>query len=300
MVYLDESISVKYTEGYIPTSLVSDVITLGKNTFDTYSIPSNTSSNESMDDHESRSLFILPNGIGAIGLTNDISGDSFLSRKEDTVPGFLGASQRRFEADSKYKTHVFSEIVRKLATPVFSLAFADTWGTLTLGGPDPSFYSEPLVWVKTLPDEAAWVTEINSRIDLIPHADDTGSDLDFVETELDRVWFDSGTTFIWGDSHTVQLLNEWMGADAVTGQVNCSSLPNLGKIAFSIGGEDSNPSLRLELTPSEYIIGKRTSRRCFSALYANAPNKNHWIFGLYLLRKYYTVYHFDYGLIGIE
>jgi hypothetical protein len=34
------------------------------------------------------------------GLTSDISGDTFLLAKETNVPGFLGASQGRFESDS--------------------------------------------------------------------------------------------------------------------------------------------------------------------------------------------------------
>lgn len=39
-------------------------------------------------------------GQRTFGLTTDISGDSFLPAKEVNVPGFLGASQGRFESDS--------------------------------------------------------------------------------------------------------------------------------------------------------------------------------------------------------
>lgn len=38
--------------------------------------------------------------IRSFGLTNDVSGDMFLLTKEVDVPGFLGASQNRFESDS--------------------------------------------------------------------------------------------------------------------------------------------------------------------------------------------------------
>lgn len=39
-------------------------------------------------------------GKRTFGLTADISGDAFLLAKEINVPGFLGASQGRFESDS--------------------------------------------------------------------------------------------------------------------------------------------------------------------------------------------------------
>lgn len=94
-------------------------------------------------------------------------------------------------------------------------------------------------------------------------------------------------------------LNDWMGADPVTGQVNCSMIPFLGTIVFSIGGNEERPLLRLELSPAEYIIGTVKARKCFTALNVSASNKNHWIFGLHVLRAFYTVYHYEYGLVGI-
>ncbi|KAG0062095.1 hypothetical protein BGZ89_010929 [Linnemannia elongata] len=242
-------------------------------------------------------------GQRTFGLTTDISGDSFLLAKEVHVPGFLGASQERFESDSDYSTHIFSEIVKELPIPVFSLAFTESWGTLTLGGPDPIFHSEPLTWINTLKGEAGWVTHLSSHIDIYGKGNDPkttpDSETDYVRTNLDRVWFDSGTTYIWGDERAVKPLNDWIGADPVTGQVDCSTIPFLGTIVFSIGGNEESPLLRLELSPAEYIIGKPTSHRCFTALNVAASSKNHWIFGLHVMRAFYTVYHYDYGLVGI-
>ena len=190
-------------------------------------------------------------------------------------------------------------MVQELPRPVFSLAFTETWGTLTLGGPDPAFYSAPLSWVKTLPGEAGWVIRLAPRIELVPLDQDSGANLDYVQTDIDRVWFDSGTSYIWGDESGIRPLNEWIGADPVTGQIDCASIPSLGNIVFSIGGSDGEAELRLELSPTEYIIGKATSRKCFSALNISDSGKNHWIFGLQLLRGFYTVYHYGYGLVGI-
>ncbi|GJJ78352.1 hypothetical protein EMPS_10711 [Entomortierella parvispora] len=240
--------------------------------------------------------------IRSFGLTTDVSGDLFLLTKETDVSGFLGASQNRFESESDFSTHFFADMVRELPRPVFSLAFTETWGTLTLGGPDPAFFSEPLSWVKTLPDEAGWVTRLAPRIELIPFVQESssGGDVDYVITDIDRVWFDSGTTYIWGDESAIRPLNEWIGADPVTGQVDCTSIPFLGNIVFSIGGSDGETELRLELSPTDYIIGKSTSRKCFSALNISSSGKNHWIFGLQLLRGFYTVYHYGYGLVGID
>ncbi|KAG0284772.1 hypothetical protein BGZ96_010890 [Linnemannia gamsii] len=170
-------------------------------------------------------------GKRTFGLTADISGDEFLLAKEINVPGFLGASQARFESES--------EIVQELPTPVFSLAFTDNWGTLTLGGPDPAFHSKPITWINTIKGEAGWVTHLSSLIDIYSRGSDPKtapkSDTDYVRTSLDRVWFDSGTTYIWGDEQAVVPLNDLMGADPVTGQVDCSMIPFLGTIVFSIG-----------------------------------------------------------------
>ncbi|KAF9291979.1 hypothetical protein BGZ68_001065 [Mortierella alpina] len=304
--YKPESITVKYTEGLIKTQLVSDVVTLGAslNMGATSFAAENRAFNSSARAQGTSPSTAGPvpfQGIRTFGVTNDVSGDSYLMSKEKSVPGFLGASQRRFETESDYATHIFSEVVRELPSPVFTLAFTDTWGTLTLGGTDPSFSSAPLTWIKTLPDEAAWVTRLSSRIEMTRGSmdDRPGSLLDHVETDLDRVWFDSGTTFIWGDEKAIGPLNALIGADSVTGQIDCSRVPLLGNIVFSIGGSETNPAMRLELSPNEYIVGKVDSRRCFSALNASSPNKNHWIFGLHLLRGYYTAYHYGFGLIGI-
>ncbi|KAF9967917.1 hypothetical protein BGZ70_007676 [Mortierella alpina] len=304
--YQPESVTVRYTEGTITTQLVSDVVTLGAilnmraTSLPADTTPINSSARVQTNIHRTPSSAPFQ-GIRTFGVTNDVSGDSFLMSKEKSVPGFLGASQRRFETESDYATHIFSEVVRELPSPVFTLAFTDTWGTLTLGGTDPCFSSVPLTWIKTLPDEAAWVTRLSSRIEITSgKTDDQPTKLlNYVETDLDRVWFDSGTTFIWGDEKAIAPLNALMGADSVTGQIDCSKVPSLGKIVFSIGGSESNPAMRLELSPNEYIVGKVDSRRCFSALNVSSPNKNHWIFGLHLLRGYYTAYHYGFGLIGI-
>ncbi|KAF9400330.1 hypothetical protein BGZ94_005493 [Podila epigama] len=92
-----------------------------------------------------------------------------------------------------------------------------------------------------------------------------------------------------------------MGADPVTGQLDCSTIPSLGNMTFAIGGtmDDGRPAMLLTLTPAEYTIGKAESRKCFSALNASHKGKGHWIFGLKVLRGFYTVYHYDYGVVGI-
>ncbi|KAG0356539.1 hypothetical protein BG005_004537 [Podila minutissima] len=317
IIYQPETLSVRYTEGTITAQLVSDVMVLGSNT----GIPINngnsggivtrestiTWNNTALKDNNSTaqgsnasSHATWPSaafkGIRTFGLTSDVSGDSFLLTKETHVTGFLGASKDRFESES--------DIVRELPNPVFSLALTEKWGTLTLGGSDPAFYSEPLTWLPTIPGEAGWVTRLFPHIEVLANDGVSASfpDVDYVRTDLDRVWFDSGTTYIWGDEAAVLPLNEWMGADPVTGQVDCTTVPSLGKIVFSIGGirADGEPVMRLELTSAEYIIERRKSHKCFSALNVSSNSKNHWIFGLQVLRGYYTVYHYDYGVIGIS
>ncbi|KAG0358942.1 hypothetical protein BGZ54_010210 [Gamsiella multidivaricata] len=267
LVYRPETITAKYTEDIINTQLVSDRVVLG--------IPTSRVEDEGSSSGETETF----------GLTADVSGDAFLLRKEFFVPGFLGANQRQFGSESGKSeycaTHIFADTVRALSTPVFSLAFTATWGTLTLGGLDPSFYSQPLSWMKTLPDEPGWVTQLSPQISLIPgdasfsvtgssnsrnNSDARGrADDEYVQTGLDRVWFDSGTTNIWGDERAIRPLNIWIGADPITGQVNCTTVSSLGKIVFLIGGETGSGSetqkpgprsgqVRLELSPSEYII----------------------------------------------
>ncbi|KAF9921046.1 hypothetical protein FBU30_008965 [Linnemannia zychae] len=273
IIHEPEMISVRYTEGTIPTRLASDIVILG-----TASPPLPAATPDEIEMNTSTTPLIY----NATSSRTNISGDPFLLDKETKVPGFLGASQKRFESDS---------------------VFTEDWGTLTLGGPDPSFYSKPLTWINTLPNEPGWVTQLSPQINIYPKGSDSQLapefETDYVITNLDRVWFDSGTTYIWGDERAIRPLNDWMGADPVTGQVNCSLIPLLGTIVFSIGGTRDQPLLRLELSPAEYIIGKSTSRKCFTALNISASKKDHWIFGLYVLRAFYTVYHYEYGLIGI-
>lgn len=60
-------------------------------------------------------------GQRTFGLTTDISGDSFLLAKEVNVPGFLGASQERFESDSGKLSFfsIFRSIVREVKVKVY-------------------------------------------------------------------------------------------------------------------------------------------------------------------------------------
>ncbi|KAG0098587.1 hypothetical protein BGZ93_011024 [Podila epicladia] len=303
IIYQPEILSVRYTEGTITAQLVSDVMVLGSNngipinngnigsivarestiTWDNTAVEDN---NSTAQESNARLHPTWPSdafrGMRTFGLTSDVSGDAFLLTKETHVTGFLGASKDRFESES---------------------ALTEKWGTLTLGGSDPAFYSEPLTWLPTIPGEAGWVTRLFAHIEVLVNDGISASypDMDYVRTDLDRVWFDSGTTYIWGDEAAVLPLNEWMGADPVTGQVDCATIPSLGKIVFSIGGTraDGEPVMRLELTSAEYIIGRPKSHKCFSALNVSSNSKNYWIFGLQVLRSYYTVYHYGYGVIGI-
>ncbi|KAG0250789.1 hypothetical protein BG011_008104 [Mortierella polycephala] len=310
-----KSITVGYTEGVINARLASDIVTFGagivvrpcppKNDIGAITpAPANGGANDTISTVASQRSTYPSNLFSAFqtfGLSNDISGDSFLMTEQMSVSGFLGASQRQFETHTDYNTHVFAEVVRGLPSPVFSLALTETWGTLTIGGPDPSFYSEPLSWVNTIPHEPGWATRLSSQVELFPRDMDAkyAADPNCVHTGLDRVWFDSGTTYIWGDESAVRSLNRWIGADSETGQVDCASVEQMGSIVFSIGGTVSQPALRLKLSPAEYIVGRSSSRRCFSAFNASKPDKGFWIFGVHLLRGFYTVYHYGYGLIGI-
>ncbi|KAF9968270.1 hypothetical protein BGZ73_000176 [Actinomortierella ambigua] len=122
---------------------------------------------------------------------------------------------------------------------------------------------------------------------------------------LDKVWFDSGTTYIWGDAASINVINQWIGADPVTGRIDCSTILDLGTIVFTVGepvkrsADPHHGMLRIELTPSEYIVGAPTATTCYSALNANGPKKDHWIFGLHFLKGFHTVYHYRHGLIGL-
>ncbi|KAI9239928.1 MAG: aspartic peptidase domain-containing protein [Podila humilis] len=317
IIFQPETISVRYTEGTIATQLVSDVMVLGSGNSDnngtigmitgnntTLKANNNTVQEESIAGPQPIWPAAVFRGMRTFGLTSDVSGDSFLLTKETHVTGFLGASKGRFESESDFSTHAFLDTVRELPNPVFSLALTDKWGTLTLGGSDPAFYSKPLTWLPTMPGEAGWVTRLFPHIEVLAKDGLSASypDVDYVQTDLDRVWFDSGTTYIWGDEAAILPLNKWMGADPVTGQVDCATVPSLGKIVFSIGGAraDGEPVMRLELTSTEFIVGKPKSHKCFTALNASSNSKNHWIFGLQVLRGYYTVYHYDYSVVGIS
>eukprot|EP00929_Paragymnodinium_shiwhaense_P028464 TRINITY_DN1648_c0_g1_i2.p1 TRINITY_DN1648_c0_g1~~TRINITY_DN1648_c0_g1_i2.p1 ORF type:complete len:383 (+),score=104.87 TRINITY_DN1648_c0_g1_i2:72-1220(+) len=161
-----------------------------------------------------------------------------------------------------------------------------TGSTLSLGGPDPQFYTGDFHYVP-----------VASAAKLLPYWLVSASDVKVAGESMGCTWLvgcemvvDTGTSVIAGPPKYV---NKWIEK---IGKVNedCSGVDKLPTMSFSIGGRD------FDLGPEFYVLkvtegGKTQCQLGIQPINAGVPI---YILGDPFLRKYYTVWDADQKRVG--
>lgn len=163
-----------------------------------------------------------------------------------------------------------------------------TGSTVSLGGPDPSFYTGDFTYIKVAKAARLLPYWLVSATDIKIGGKSTGSCGWLIGCEM---VVDTGTSIIAGPPKSVNALIEKVGKVSE----DCSNLKTLPTISFSFGGKD------FDLEPDFYVIrakddkGKDACELGIQGVDAGAPI---WILGDPFLRKFYTVWDAEQNRVG--
>ncbi|XGW31657.1 hypothetical protein V3C99_010091, partial [Haemonchus contortus] len=145
-------------------------------------------------------------------------------------------------------------------------------GELTMCGMDSSHYKGPIVW-EPLTSEMHWQFQLG-RVTV---------DGDSVTSGPTSAIVDSGTSLIAGPPEAIQMIHRAIGAKE-TGEADCSMIPYLPLIAFTINGTE------MILRGHNYII-KNNDGTCTSGFQQlQIPNADFsWVLGDVFIGSFYTV-----------
>lgn len=148
---------------------------------------------------------------------------------------------------------------------------------MDIGGYDPNAYVGSITW---LPVSAQyWWSLQLSKVTYGPRILPVSTLFGII---------DSGSTAIVVPSYVHSVLMKMIGEDA-NGNIDCSTRQYLPTLSFTLAGND------MSLTPDQYTYdnGDGTCGHVFDAW-----ESSYWIFGLYFLQNYYSIYDMENKRIG--
>jgi cathepsin D len=163
-----------------------------------------------------------------------------------------------------------------------------TGSTLSLGGPDPSFYTGDFHYVPVAMAAKVLPYWLVSASDIKINGEKTHSCSWFTGCEM---VVDTGTSLLAGPKSSVDKLIEKVGKVSE----DCSNVKSLPILSFSIAGKD------FDLGPDFYVLrgedesGKEACELGIQSIDAGVPI---WILGDPFLRKYYTVWDAEQNRVG--
>ncbi|KAL1020844.1 hypothetical protein UPYG_G00005440 [Umbra pygmaea] len=154
---------------------------------------------------------------------------------------------------------------------------------LTFGGIESNYYTGHITWIP-LSSKTVWLVKMNSV--------NIGDNIVACKESCQAI-FDTGTSLIIGPLNDTNTINKKIGATYQNGDfiVNCSSIPNLPSIGFTLNGSN------FIIPASAYIL--QVSSVCISGFQSSGSNENVWILGDVFIRQFYSVFNRQNNTIGL-
>ncbi|PVU98040.1 hypothetical protein BB561_000149 [Smittium simulii] len=134
--------------------------------------------------------------------------------------------------------------------------------------------------------------EINQELYQVNYSKAYGNSTSFTKRSNSTALLDTGTSFILGDSWTINKLNKDMGVDVNTNRIECSAVKYLKPIKIVL----DNRVFRLY--PKDYILKDKKNHACYSAFMKKSDGPP-LILGISFLSKFYSIFDIDKQRVGL-
>ncbi|KAJ1947490.1 hypothetical protein GGF37_000430 [Kickxella alabastrina] len=106
-----------------------------------------------------------------------------------------------------------------------------------------------------------------------------------------KALLDTGSSLIYGDAFSLAAMSTRIGADVLSGEIPCSSIPKLKPFKFVLGGKN------FSMSPSEYIYHDEINDIC--EVQWMPVSEYLWVLGIPFLQSHYSVYNIKERKVGL-